>query len=181
MGVLRGVLLAIAAAFALVAVAIGQVLVLLLVVVVILFHSAPAGPSYEELAATLPFASAMPGAEQLSANGSNPGGTVEGAFNGYATRLFVADAPEEAVVAWHEAIYASDGWEPVHYGYIGMINGGSTTHAWRKGNLVAGLGVLDRAWPPWGGWANYPPGTLCEVTLTYQPQPSPGPSSSPPR
>ena len=89
-----------------------------------------------------------------------------GSTNGYAWRMFEVDLDEAAVVDWYRSALETDGWEPADYGYIGMMDGRMTAHAWRNGDLVMGLGFPDRD----ARWPSDPAKTLFEVTITYQPE-----------
>ena len=77
-----------------------------------------------------------------------------------------ANLEQAAVVDWYRSALESSGWTPTDYGYIAMMDGTSTAHAWRRGDLVMGLGFPDRD----RLHASYPAGTLFEVTITYQPK-----------
>ncbi len=108
----------------------------------------------------------MPGAAEVRTGGEDPRYTIEGSFNGFAWRLLVADADEAAVEAWYRSALEPAGWAPTYYGYIGMMDGRSTRHAWRRGDLVMGLGFPDRDYLQ----GSFPAGTLYEVTITHEPK-----------
>ena len=80
--------------------------------------------------------------------------------------MLVADADEAAVETWYREMLESDGWAPTAFGYIGMMDGRFTQHAWRRGELVIGLGFPDRDRLR----QSYPAGTLHELTITHQPE-----------
>ena len=80
--------------------------------------------------------------------------------------MLEVDLDEKAVVDWYRAALESDGWAPADYGYIWMMDGRSTSHAWRQGDLVMGLGFPERD----ARWPSDPAKTLFEVTITYQPR-----------
>ncbi len=107
----------------------------------------------------------MPEAEEIATGGGDPRWTVEGSSNGFALRMLEVDMDEAAVVAWYGAALESDGWAPADFGYIQMMDGRLTMHAWRKGDLVFGLGFPDRD----SRWPSDPANTLFEITITHQP------------
>ena len=139
---------------------------LLATLIVVLTGCAPSGPSRSELAATDAFVTSMPEATEVATGGDDPRSTVEGPFNGFAWRMLEVDLDEKAVVDWYRAALESDGWAPADYGYIWMMDGRSTSHAWRQGDLVMGLGFPERD----ARWPSDPAKTLFEVTITYQPR-----------
>ena len=108
----------------------------------------------------------MPEATEVATGGDDPRSTVEGAVNGFAWRMLEVDMDEAAVVDWYRAALESDGWAPADYGYIWMMDGRSTAHAWRRGDLVMGLGFPERD----ARWPSDQSKTLFEVTITYQPE-----------
>ena len=128
----------------------------------------PGGPSYRDLAANESFATTMPDACDAGPSGGNDArATIEGSFYAYATRVVIAKVDEEGVVAWHRANFEAEGWTPIAYPYIATRDGTFPGNAWRRGDLVLGLGFLKR------GWANetcrsFGP-TVYELTITYQP------------
>ena len=135
------------------------------IMLLILAGCAPSGPSRSDLAGTEAFATSMPGAQEVATGGDDPRSGIEGATNAFAYRMLVSDGDEAGVIAWYKAETDSDGWTPTDDGYIGMMDGFSTEHAWRHGDLVLGLGFPDRD----RLHASYPAGTLYEVTITYRP------------
>ena len=128
----------------------------------------PGGPSYDELAAETAFATTMPGASEESRGGDDARSTVEGSTYSFATRLLRSADDEGTVLAWHRDALEGDGWVPADFAYIAMLDGFTPSNAWRRGDLVLGLGFPDR-----DRLANlgrkYPDGTLYEVTITYRP------------
>jgi hypothetical protein len=132
----------------------------------ILAGCASSGPSRSDLARTGAFTTSMPGGQEVATGGDDPRSTIEGATNGFAWRMLVSDGDEAGVVAWYSTEIESEGWTPTDYGYIGMMDGFATEHAWRHGDLVLGLGFPDRD----RLHASYLAGTLYEITVTYQPK-----------
>ena len=126
----------------------------------------PGGPSSSELAATL--AATMPVSIEVGTGGDDPRSTLLGSYNGFAWRLLVGDEDEAAILAWYAKAVESDGWTPTGHGYIWMRDGRSTEHAWRRDDIVLGLGFPDRNHLNQG----YAPGTIYELTITYQPEDS---------
>ena len=115
----------------------------------------------------------MPGASDVSRGGQNASTGIEGSTYSYAWRMLASQDVEAAVLAWHRETVELDGWTPVGYPYIAMQDGHFPANAWRRGDLVLGLGFPDRRWLH----GEYPEGTLYEVTITYQPAATPTPGS----
>jgi hypothetical protein len=141
-------------------------LVLAAIALLLVSGCAPSGPSYQELATTDVFATSMPDAVELGAGGGGPEWTIEGAHTGFAWRLLVTDLDEASVIAWHTTALESDGWTPTDFGDIAMSDGHLTDHAWRRDDLVLGLGFPDRDRIQ----ADHPAGTLYEVTIAHRPE-----------
>ena len=129
---------------------------------------APAGPSAEDLATTAPFAASPPGAGELEAGRAEARWSIGASSNSLADRVLVTEQSQADVVAWYAAVVDADGWQQTTSGYVDMIDGASTSSAWRKGDLVIGLGFPDRASLLRQG-RSYPDGTLFEITITDQP------------
>ena len=129
----------------------------------------PSGPTYRELAANESFATTMPGACDAGfGHGSDPRSTIDGSFDGFATRALISQDTKERVVAWHRSQYEARGWRRIFASYIALSDGMyGANYAWRSGDLVVGLGF------PTGGWRNNDcPAlgpTVYELTITYYP------------
>jgi hypothetical protein len=128
----------------------------------------PGEPSYDELVVEPAFAATMPGASEDSSGGDDARSTVEGSFNSFATRLLRSDDDEKTVLAWHSGALEADGWVPVDFAYIAMRDGHVPANAWRRGDLVIGLGFPDPDQLSRDG-REVPGGTWFELTITYQP------------
>jgi hypothetical protein len=113
----------------------------------------------------------MPGASEEGRGGSDAAFSLEGSYESFATRMLVSQDDEDTVLSWHRAAYEALGWAPVDYPYIAMHDGRFPQNAWRRGELVLGLGFPDRGRLQ----VTHPGGTLYEVTITYRPEASPGP------
>jgi hypothetical protein len=129
----------------------------------------PGGPSSKDLDAEPAFTTTMPGAADFQRGGQNASTGIEGSTFSYAWRIQLSQDVEAAVLAWHQDTFEVDGWMPVNYPYITMQDGHFPANAWRRGDLVLGLGFPDRHWLN----REYPAGTLYEVTITYQPAATP--------
>jgi len=128
----------------------------------------PGGPSYDDLAAEPVFATAMPDATVIGRGGSDPRGTIEGDFYGFATRLYALDEDAGAVLAWHRAAYEADGWTAVDHSPIVMSDGHFSEYAWQRGERIIGFGFPNRdriAVPP--GYVNA--ATVYEISITHAP------------
>lgn len=131
----------------------------------------PGGPSRADLAGEPVFAAVMPGASELSGGGQDDQGGVEGATYSYATRILLSEDDKDTVVAWHRAAFEAAGWVAAPNSSIAMADGHYTDFAWRRGNLVLGLGFPRRNELS----REYPAGTMYETTITYQPVATPRP------
>ena len=146
--------------------------VALLLVILSLAGCVPNEPSSKELAATREFATVMSGATSLRTGGLDAQWSIDGSNDAYATELFVTHKDAGAVMRWYTALSETADWRYTATGYVAMSDGRPTLLAWRRGNLVVGLGFPDRSWLQHLG-QDYPEGTLYEVTITYRPPPSP--------
>ncbi len=129
----------------------------------------PGGPSYKELAANPIFARPMPGATAGGSYGDDPRNGIEGATYGYATQVYGIDADAPAVLEWHRATYESDGWTPTDERPIAMQDGYFPSNAWRRGDLIVGVGILRRdavGGDPVGSLRGK---TVYEVFITFKP------------
>jgi hypothetical protein len=130
-------------------------LVLFPLVLVVTIGCGPGGPSHAELVNEPAFAATMPGASEQDSGGANSN-TGLNAHTSYAWRSLATVEDQDDVVAWHSAAYEADGWTPISWPYVTMSNGTFAQHAWRRGDLVIGLGFKR----PVGGY---------EITITYHP------------
>ena len=129
--------------------------VLLPLVLVVTLGCGPGGPSSAELANEPAFAATMPGASEQDSGGADSN-TGLNAHASYAWRSLATVDDQDDVVAWHSAAYEADGWTPISWPYVTMSNGRYAQNAWRRGDVVIGLGFKR----PVGGY---------EMTITYQP------------
>lgn len=128
--------------------------VLLPLVLLVTLGCGPGGPSYAELAGDPTFAATMPGATEGDSGGADPN-TGLNAHTGYAWRILATEADQDDVVAWYSGTYEAAGWTPIFWPYITMRSGRFPQNAWRRGDLVLGLGFEGSG----GGH---------EITITYQ-------------
>lgn len=129
--------------------------VLLPLVLVVTMGCGPGGPSSTELANEPAFAATMPGASELDSGGADSN-TGLNAHASHVWRSLATVDDQDDVVAWHSAVYEADGWKPISWPYVTMSNGTFAQNAWRRGDLVIGLGFKR----PVGGY---------EITITYHP------------
>lgn len=115
----------------------------------------PGGPSRAELANEPAFAT-MPGASEQDRGGADSN-TGLNAHTSYAWRILATSADQDDVVAWYSATYEAVGWTPIFWPHITMRSGRFPQNAWRRGDLVLGLGFAGSG----GGH---------EITITYQPE-----------
>jgi hypothetical protein len=115
----------------------------------------PGGPSRAELARERAFAATMPGASELDWGGADPN-TGLNAHTGYAWRILATPEDPGDVVAWYSAVFEAAGWTPISYSYVTMREGRFGQNAWRRDDLVMGLGFTGS-------------GGAHELTITYQP------------
>lgn len=146
----------------------GRIWLLLAATALILVACGPGGPNYDDLAAEPVFAKTMPGATQVGGAGSDPDWTIEGSTYGFAVRSFASEVDAEDVLAWYRAALQADGWGIVGFAFISMRDGHQFQHAWRRGDLVMGLGF-----PRPDSFARIPgaagAATVYEISITYQP------------
>lgn len=129
----------------------------------------PGGPGCHELAATAVYAGAMPASTPAGAVCSDPRSGIEGSTYGYAMRVYGTDVDPASVLAWHRARYESDGWTATTDRPVSLHDGYAPSDAWRKGDLVAGLGVLRRDSVGSDPTAGVPGATVYEVFIAYDP------------
>jgi hypothetical protein len=132
----------------------------------------PGGPACKELAANSVFAVAMPGATAGGSYCSDPRGGIEGSTYGFATQVFGTDVDPAAVLEWHRATYESQGWTATKERPITLGDGHFPSGAWRSGDLIVGVGVLERDRVGGDPAAGVPGKTAYEVFITYLPRPS---------
>ena len=129
----------------------------------------PGGPSYDELTTQAEFAATAPGVIEVGAGGSNSASGIEGWTYAFATRTLVSTNDAASVLAWHRELIEKSGWQRANFAFIAMGDGHVPEHAWRRGDLVIGLGFPDRERVEDLGQV-YPAGTLYTVTITFQPE-----------
>lgn len=102
----------------------------------------PGGPGASELASTDVFTTAMPGATEVSAGGSDPYyAFTKGQYHGRAWRMFGTEADEDEVVAWYRATYEAQGWQrDDRHVWTVLQDGHLTEFGWRKGDLRIAVG-----------------------------------------
>jgi hypothetical protein len=130
--------------------------VLLPLALLVTLGCGPGGPSRAELANEPAFAATMPGASEQDWGGADSN-TGLNAHTSHAWRILATSADQHDVVAWYSATYEAAGWTPIFWPYITMRSGRFPQNAWRRGDLVLGLGFEGSG----GGH---------EITITYQPE-----------